>query len=526
MAVGYIQTSDQAKKFLQGMRNATGSRSFGSLYAANELAGMKAEQQVEQQYGEQIGQAYKSAMAQRSNILSSNLGTGYKEAMLGDTNEYLTKAYDQYMSKLSQSKQAIASSVSEANQTVTDELEKQAANVLELNKSYSPYSEYYMEWIRNNLSEEEYSNIVNSPDWRNYMTADFGDDAETQARYNELSALEEEGKLSPEQEAELKELRASYYRLKSEQELTTPAYVEEVDPETGETYKHWTSIVDDQGNLTEAGINYYDFLENYAATRQGKGPSWEQYLSETNPELLDWAKTYNPYLAGTEDPFWAGTMRTAHGTMSNDYKYTFLERFGGLGQKEVNTVFGDMTKLANKSINDLNVNDIKGFISQYRKLAEQVGIDSEVVDWEAVEKQSEVYLQQIKEYEEEIKAKEKGKKVGEGIGYAVSSAAILGGIASIVAGLVSIPLTAGASAPAAGATIKAGVGLIVGGASGIGTTAAAAESTQKQIDALKGNKKAQEDLLKQMYLDSLISMVNEVNSKKREQQIREYQSQR
>ena len=369
MAVGYIQTSDQAKKFLQDMRNATGSRSFGSLYAANELAGMKAEQQVEQQYGEQIGQAYKSAMAQRSNILSSNLGTGYKEAMLGDTEQYLSKAYDQYMSKLSQSKQAIASSVSKANEAVTEKLDKTAANVLELNKSYSPYSEYYMEWIRNNLSEEEYSEIVNSADWKNYMTADFGDDAETQARYNELVALEDEGKLSPEQEAELKELRTSYYRLKSEQELATPAYVEEVDPETGETYKHWTSLVDDQGNLTEAGINYYDFLENYAATRQGKGPSWEQYLSETNPELLDWAKTYNPYLAGTEDPFWAGTMRTAHGTVSNDYKYTFLERMGGLSSKQIDSVFGDINKLTNKSIDDINVNDVKGFISQYKKLA-------------------------------------------------------------------------------------------------------------------------------------------------------------
>ena len=195
MAVGYIQTSDQAKKFLQDMRNATGSRSFGSLYAANELAGMKAEQQVEQQYGEQIGQAYKSAMAQRSNILSSNLGTGYKEAMLGDTDQYLSKAYDQYMSKLSQSKQAIASSVSKANEAVTEKLDKTAANVLELNKSYSPYSEYYMEWIRNNLSEEEYSEIVNSADWKNYMTADFGDDAETQARYDELVALEEAGTL-------------------------------------------------------------------------------------------------------------------------------------------------------------------------------------------------------------------------------------------------------------------------------------------------------------------------------------------
>ena len=504
MAVGYIQTSDQAKKFLQDMRNATGSRSFGSLYAANELAGMKAEQQVEQQYGEQIGQAYKSAMAQRSNILSSNLGTGYKEAMLGDTEQYLSKAYDQYMSKLSESKQAIASSVSKANEAVTEKLDKTAANVLELNKSYSPYSEYYMEWIRNNLSEEEYSEIVNSADWKNYMTADFGDDTETQARYNELVALEEEGKLSPEQEAELKELRASYYRLKSEQELTTPAYVEEVDPETGEKFKHWTSIVDDQGNLTEAGINYYDFLENYAATRQGAGPSWEQYLSETNPELLDWAKTYNPYLAGTEDPFWAGTMRTAHGTVSNDYKYTFLERMGGLSSKQIDSVFGDINKLTNKSIDDINVNDVKGFISQYKKLAEQAGLEK--VDWDALDKQADVYLQQIKDYEKEIKS----AKIGAGVGGAV--------IALLVIGLAAATIATGGGAMAVlGAA---------GTAAGAGGFTSAIMNSVDAIEALEDDKKAQEDLLKKEYLNSLVTMVNEVNAKKREQQIREYQSQR
>lgn len=504
MAVGYIQTSDQAKKFLQGMRNATGSRSFGSLYAANELAGMKAEQQVEQQYGEQIGQAYKSAMAQRSNILSSNLGTGYKDAMLGDTDQYLTKAYDQYMSKLSQSKQAIASSVSKANEAVTEELDKTAANVLELNKSYSPYSEYYMEWLKNNLSEEEYSEVVNSADWKNYMTADFGDDAETKARYDELTSLEEAGTLSPEQEAELKALRASYYRLKSEQELTTPAYVEEVDPETGETYKHWTSIVDDQGNLTEAGINYYDFLENYAATRKDAGPSWEQYLSETNPELLDWAKTYNPYLAGTNDPFWAGTMRTAHGTMSNDYKYTFLERMGGLSSKQIDSVFGDINKLTNKSIDDINVNDVKGFISQYRKLAEQAGLEK--VDWDALDKQADVYLQQIKDYEKEIKS----AKIGAGIGGAAIALLVIGMAAATIA-------TGGGAAAVFGAAATAG---------GAGGLTSAITNSVDAIEALEGDKKAQEDLLKKEYLNSLVTMVNEVNAKKREQQIREYQSQR
>lgn len=504
MAVGYIQTSDQAKKFLQGMRNATGSRSFDSLYAANELAGMKAEQQVEQQYGEQIGQAYKSAMAQRSNILSSNLGTGYKDAMLGDTDQYLTKAYDQYMSKLSQSKQAIASSVSKANEAVTEELDKTAANVLELNKSYSPYSEYYMEWLKNNLSEEEYSEVVNSADWKNYMTADFGDDAETKARYDELTSLEEAGTLSPEQETELKQLRASYYRLKSEQELTTPAYVEEVDPETGETYKHWTSIVDDQGNLTEAGINYYDFLENYAATRKDAGPSWEQYLSETNPELLDWAKTYNPYLAGTKDPFWAGTMRTAHGTMSNDYKYTFLERMGGLSSKQIDSVFGDINKLTNKSIDDINVNDVKGFISQYRKLAEQAGLEK--VDWDAIDKQADVYLQQIKDYEKEIKS----AKIGAGIGGAAIALLVIGMAAATIA-------TGGGAAAVLGAAGTAG---------GAGGLTSAIMNSVDAINALEDDKKAQEDLLKKEYLNSLVTMVNEVNAKKREQQIREYQSQR
>lgn len=505
MAVGYIQTSDQAKQFLQGMRGATGSRSFGSLYAANELAGMKAELQVEQQYGEQIGQAYRSAMAQRSNILSSNLGTGYKEAMLGDTEQYLSQAYDQYMSKLSQSKQEILSSVSEANQAVTEELEKQAANVLEYNKAAPKYAEYYIEWLKNNLSEEEYTEAINSPYWRNYLTADFGDDAETQARYNELAALEETDTLSPEQETELKQLRASYYRLKSEQELTTPAYVEEVNPETGEKYKHWTSIVDDQGNLTQVGEEYYDFLENYAATRQGVGPSWEQYLSETNPELLDWAKSYNPYLAGTNDPFWAGTMRTAHGTMSNDYKYTFLERMGGLSSKQIDSVFGDINKLTNKSIDDINVNDVKGFIGEYKKLAEQVGLES--VDWDAFDKQADVYLQQIKDYEKEIKS----AKIGAGIGGAAIALLVIGmAVATIATGGSALAIASGVIATAAGA----------------GGFTSAVMNSVNAIEALEDDKKAQENLLKQEYLNSLVTMVNEVNAKKREQQIREYQSQR
>ena len=190
--------------------------------------------------------------------------------------------------------------------------------------------------------------------------------------------------------------------------------------------------------------------------------------------------------------------------MSNDYKYTFLERMGGLSSKQIDSVFGDINKLTNKSIDDINVNDVKGFISQYKKLAEQAGLES--VDWDALDKQADVYLQQIKDYEKEIKS----AKIGAGIGGAA--------IALLVIGLAAATIATGGGAMAVlGAA---------GTAAGAGGFTSAIMNSVDAIEALEDNKKAQEDLLKKEYLNSLVTMVNEVNAKKREQQIREYQSQR
>ena len=142
MANGFIQTPEQAKQtILSDYRNAAGSRSFGSLYAANELAGARATQQVEQQYGEQIGAAYKTAMAQRANILESNLGTGYKTELSEDVQKSLNQAYDAYMSKMSQSKQQIAETVSEANTEVDDVLQKYAENTAAYRTAHGDYAQ-------------------------------------------------------------------------------------------------------------------------------------------------------------------------------------------------------------------------------------------------------------------------------------------------------------------------------------------------------------------------------------------------
>ena len=523
MANGFIQTPEQAKQtILSDYRNAAGSRSFGSLYAANELAGARATQQVEQQYGEQIGAAYKTAMAQRANILESNLGTGYKTELSEDVQKSLNQAYDAYMSKMSQSKQQIAETVSEANAEVDDVLQKYAENTAAYRNAYGDYAQSWVDYMRNNLSEEEYAKFITSPDWRNYVTLDFGDDESAASQYQLLQKFVDAGIMTDQQ---LRETYAKYYRLKTTEELSTPTFVEEVDPETGETFRKYTSIVDDEGNITAAGKNYFDFLENYAATRQGKGPSWEQYLSENNPELLDWAKTYNPYNY-TDDPTNAGTFRTVYGTASTDYKYTFLEEYGGLSKKEIDATFGEMTSIMNKSVDDINTSDVKGLISSYRQLAEQMGYDSDRVDWERIEQQADVYLQQIKEYDEEIKSKKAAEGVGGFYGYGAGVGMVIGGIISIIASGVGIVATYGAGVVPGIAGMAEGASMIAAGAGTIAGTSVGIANSEKQIKALEGDKKAQENLLKQMYLNSLGMMVNDINQGYAKQQSREAAKQR
>lgn len=523
MANGFIQTPEQAKQtILSDYRNAAGSRSFGSLYAANELAGARATQQVEQQYGEQIGAAYKTAMAQRANILESNLGTGYKTELSEDVQKSLNQAYDAYMSKMSQSKQQIAETVNEANTEVDDVLQKYAENTAAYRNAYGDYAQSWVDYMRNNLSEEEYAKFITGPDWRNYVTLDFGDDESAASQYQLLQKFVDAGIMTDQQ---LRETYAKYYRLKTTEELSTPTFVEEVDPETGETFRKYTSIVDDEGNITAAGKNYFDFLENYAATRQGKGPSWEQYLSENNPELLDWAKTYNPYNY-TDDPTNAGTFRTVYGTASTDYKYTFLEEYGGLSKKEIDATFGEMTSIMNKSVDDINTSDVKGLISSYRQLAEQMGYDSDRVDWERIEQQADVYLQQIKEYDEEIKSKKAAEGVGGFYGYGAGVGMVIGGILTIIASGVGIVASYGAGVVPGVAGMAEGASMIAAGAGTIAGTSVGIANSEKQIKALEGDKKAQENLLKQMYLNSLGMMVNDINQGYAKQQAREAAKQR
>ena len=492
MANGFIQTPEQAKQtILNDYRNAAGSRSFGSLYAANELAGARATQQVEQQYGEQIGEAYKTAMAQRANIIESNLGTGYKTELSEDVQKSLNQAYDKYMSDLSQSKQKIYETVSKANSQVDDALSTEAKNLAEYNNALSDYYVAYDEELRNTLSEEDYFNHTIDPLWSKYYDYDFSSSPEMQQNYEMMKKLG----LS---EDNLARIFNQYRHLKSMDELSQVAYEEVTDPD-GTVRREYSSLFDEEGNLTLAGVDFYDQLENFAAQRKGQGTSFGEYLQEKNPELFDWASSYNPYdMTQEENNTRAGSFRTMTGRTSTDYEYSFLERFGGLTKSQTEKTFDKIYGQLNKSVDKISADNIEGAIDEFKKISEQIGLTQKDIDWAGVKDQVSKLLRQSEEYKEISKE----HKASGGTTIAFS-------ILAVIAGAV---LTATGVGAAAGWTLAAG------GALGI----VAGSNTVSDVEDYDEAAKYTEDAAKRAYLDTVDAMVNLLQYKQRDAQINAY----
>lgn len=489
MANGFIQTPEQAKQtILSDYRNAAGSRTFGSLYTANELAGARAEQQVEQQYGEQIGQAYKAAMAQRSSILSSNLGEGYKTELSEDVQKSITQAYDKYMSDLSEAKQSIAQNVNKGTSSIDTALGTEAENLAAYNNALGDYYVARDEEMRNTLSEEDYIKYTRDPLWAKYYTYDFSENPAMQNIY-------EDALKSGFSEDDLAKVFSEYRRLKTLDELSQVAYEDVTDPD-GTVRREYSSLFDEEGNLTLAGVDFYDQLENFAAQREGQGTSFGEYLQTKNPELFEWAKSYNPYDV-TDDQTRAGSFRTMTGRTSTDYEYSFIERFGGLTKSQTDKAFDKIYKHLDKGV---DISNVESAIDQFKEISEHIGLTQQDINWTYVKEQVSKALSTSKEYKK--LSKEYKASGGTGIAFA-----ILGYIGSLI-------MTAtGAGAPAGLGTAGLSTALMAGGISELQTA-----------EEYENASSAYEAAAKRAYLDTIDSMINLLQSKQRQAQITAYKA--
>lgn len=344
---GYtITKSDYEKQLREQSKSLTGGKTWAELYQSNYLAGERAKALAEESYLDAAAQAYQSSLSRRSDILGSNLGQGYKQQALTDTDLALQEAYNTYMNSYAEKANEIASSV-EANANKFDEAVASEAEWME--KTGQSIEDYFKYLYNTYYTVDEETGIgVLNKDYEKVNP--FVQNEEIWGRYLKHPVTEEGEDITS-------------YMLKSPEELSTMLY-----------------DIDEQGNrvLNTLGQDFYDMVMNYMPTpvydEEGnlvrtdieQAKSYGDYLQEKNKDLYDYLSSsdlYNINTAGTK----FGTFKELIGLGANDYEYSWLERAGGMNKEEVDNLFGNI----DKAITDLGKGD-QG--DQIVKIGDQLNI--------------------------------------------------------------------------------------------------------------------------------------------------------
>jgi hypothetical protein len=231
--------------------------------------------------------------------------------------------------------------------------------------------------------------------------------------------------------------------------------------------------------------------------------SYQSWLRETNPELYNWSQTYNPYdynpyidpNTGEIKNTNIGSFRTMVGLTSSDQTYSFIERYGGLTEKELNNMFDDFytdinnisTKNFDKASADLDVivTDIKNLTD---KLGMSEDVEKAIGGWDNLKNEISNYANNV-----------------------INSVSNEDTWAGVTQGLI-----AGATIGAAGGFIGSGIGLLIGAAGGlIGAAVGAGRTAEK--------KRAAQDAAianaKNSYTQAITMLIEYAKSERRKKQI-------
>lgn len=462
---GMVYTSDSAKKhLLENNRDYNNRLTWQNLFNDNALSAQRAENQLVKQYTDASAAAYVAYMQNQNAIRNSGVVGVGKQTLLEENQQALTDAYNSYRSNLQEGTSAIQNAALEQEEAINTALEQQADYTAEYaNAHYGYLTELY-----NRYEQGENTLFDEGSQWYKYTTAQ--------------PMLDEEGNVMLDDEGNI---IYDARRLKSWDELVNTAY-DEVQNADGTITKEYSSLYDENGNLTLAGVDFFDQLENQIATEGGY--SWGDYLNETNPELATWAGSYNPYnytIEGTN----AGTMRTMFGMMSTDYAYEFAERMGGLTSKQLDETYSKFTEFSNELATKLESangklgdNDIHKSIqestTQMTELMNEFGISDELN--EDLQKAYGITLEDltnaIQEYvnqsysKGDISSASVGSGAGAGAATGIVGGALSAGAAAAIisaAGGTTSGALLGAAAGSAAGPIGAVIGAVVGLISGV-----------------------------------------------------------
>lgn len=399
---GAVMTQQDAARFMEeNNRDYNNRKTWQSLLSQNANEALAAENQLVNDYSKVTAQAYASYLQNKNAIQNSAYVGAGKQTLLSENELALQDAYKSYRNSLLQGEQEIASAAASGEQSITKAFDEQAQFTADYANAHRGYLEELWQKYQNGENK-----LFDDMRWERYITNDPVLDAEGKEQFDE------EGN------------RIEERRLKTQEEMAAELY-------------------DENGNLTLAGLDYFDQLENSLANEGGY--SWGQYLLDTNEDLYNWSKTYNPYnytFEGTN----AGSFRTMVGMAADDNDWSFAERYGGMDEEQIsglyNKFYDAANKLADKKAGTETISDYKDLVDETVTLVKELGLESELadagLDVNNLTEQFEYFLNRSEKMDDTYAGEalaETGMLMGTGAGLGFSLGSVLPGIGNAAGAL-------------------------------------------------------------------------------------------
>lgn len=341
---GAVWTSKNvANQLYEQNRDYNNRQTWHTALAENTAQGATALAELERQYNTATNEAYVSYLKNKNALQNSAVAGEGKDELLSQNDLALQEAYDSYRNSLAEGSAQIASAVAESEIAINKALEEQA----QYTADYANLHWDYLDQLFHDYSQGE-NTIFDSKLWSKYTVDEPVLDAEGDPMHDDQG--------NPVTEK----------RIMTRDELASQLY-------------------DENGNLTMQGVDFYDQIEN-AVAQGGTGMSWGDYLAENNEDLFNWATSYNPYNYTFESTN-AGTFRTMVGMAADDNQWSFAERYGGLSEEQINSMYqpikDKLTQLADISYKS-NPTEALDLISDVADdiwiMADELGLQGDMLD--------------------------------------------------------------------------------------------------------------------------------------------------
>ena len=307
MALQYgmnITASDMRSLLEKNDKQQSGVRTWRQLFGNASLGFNAQSDAITTDYSDAIAKAYKANFEQNNAIMGAGLSTGVTKEMLSQSRNDLHTAYETYVRNYGSDVATAAETYGEEVGAIDTALTERATNFSNLYNSAYKY-----------LSEELFGSYMTLPG-----TAENGAEA----------IYEGEGK-----DSEFKGYQDVNVDYMTDHGL---GWLTDGDGNLLSWNEMSQKMFNDDGSLNRYGIAFFDQMfntlpENYMTTEGERMRGFDEWLSETNPELRDWwvsPDTFNYNFAGTNK----GTSQVMTGRESTDDVYGAYEYADTHGMSE------------------------------------------------------------------------------------------------------------------------------------------------------------------------------------------------